>query len=152
LEQLLSRRLSGTMRTAVLAAFFEIRDTVRDQWQRDLEALAEEMVALDGLTQAERTSVETQPKKWTAAQREQGLDKIARRAASRLDSLTAERREYRDYAETIRRLLDLQPSDFDPGKFKIDDLIPRKSLGPKNSIGDLQHYVAGPAVGGLVLA
>jgi hypothetical protein len=45
----------------------------------------------------------------------------------------------------------LNPADFDPGKFKVEELIPRKSLGELNSILDLQHYVVGPAPAGLVV-
>ena len=33
----------------------------------------------------------------------------------------------------------------------MEDLIPRKSLGPSNSRADLENYVVGPAPGGLVL-
>ena len=81
-----------------------------------------------------------------------GLDKDARREAVRLTTWHAERKAYAEYVAIIWRLLDLTPADFDPGKFKITELIPPKSLGPLNSLWDLQHYVIGRAPGGLVLA
>jgi hypothetical protein len=68
-----------------------------------------------------------------------------------LDSWRGERKAYAEYAAPLRRLLDLSPADFDPGKFKMEDLIPRKSLGPSNSLWDLQHYAVGPADGRLAL-
>ncbi len=66
-----------------------------------------------------------------------------------LDELVG--REYSSYAAAMSRLLGLDPSDFDPGKFKIEELIPPRSLGPSNSIHDLAHYVTGPGPNGMVL-
>jgi hypothetical protein len=59
---------------------------------------------------------------------------------------------YSAYIETMTRLLTLEESDFDPGKFNTESLIPRRSLGERNSIEDLRHYVTGVAPDGLVLS
>lgn len=48
--------------------------------------------------------------------------------------------------------LALTPADFDPARYRIEDLIPRRSMGDLNSIHDLQHYVIGSTPGGLVVA
>jgi hypothetical protein len=72
--------------------------------------------------------------------------------AKRRDSWKADERAYADYSATMKRLLGLDPADFDPGKFNTADLIPRKSLAGRNTIGDLQHYVAGLGPNGLVIA
>jgi len=74
------------------------------------------------------------------------------RQLNRLETWKAEERTYSTYVATINRLLGLDPADFDPGKFNMEDLIPRRSLGEANSIRDLQHYIAGPAATGLAVA
>ncbi|MEI9811195.1 MAG: hypothetical protein WDO18_00340 [Acidobacteriota bacterium] len=71
---------------------------------------------------------------------------------ARLANLMIEdRRDYGAYVETISRLLALTPADFDPGKQKLTDLIPSRSLGPLNTVWDLQNYVTGLGPNGFVL-
>ncbi len=152
LEELTQKHLPGPIRAAALTAFFSILDSVRATWERDLSELSAEVGNLDLKIEAQRKVVEVLPKKFTNAQVLLGQDDIAHREVRRLDSWRGERKAYADYAAPIRRLLDLSPADFDPGKFKMDELIPRKSLGPLNSLWDLQHYAVGPAAGGLTLA
>ncbi len=96
--------------------------------------------------------VNAQPKRVDSRNRSAaGLDKDVRRELNmRLAAWRAERKAYGEYVDVIWRLLDLKPADFDPGKFKISELIPPKSLGPLNSYWDLRHYVTGRAPGGLV--
>jgi hypothetical protein len=151
LDQLVRKRLPGPLRTAALNAFFAILNAARPRWERDLEELSEELYALDLHIQEERKKIDALPKKWSAEQRAAGLDKDARRRASRLEARRAVRRAYGEYVACLRRLLALDPADFDPGKFKIETLIPSRSLGPLNGFADLQHYVTGPAEEGLVL-
>ena len=154
LDQLVQKRLPGPVRSAALSALFSALDKVRDDWRRDLDDLSEELTALDARIAAQQKLVDDQlkkKKKWTQEQIDLGLDKNARREVVRLTTWRAERKAYSDYATIIGRLLDLTPADFDPGRFKIPELIPPKSLGPLNSLGDLQHYVTGIASGGLAL-
>ncbi|MCU1338545.1 MAG: putative superfamily protein [Bryobacterales bacterium] len=152
LDQVIQKRLPGTVRSAALSALFLTLDKVRAEWRRDLDDLTEELTALDARIDAQQKLVDAQPKKWTKSEISLGLDKDARREAVRLTTWRTERRGYSEYATIIRRLLALTPADFDPGKFKMDELIPPKSLGPLNSLWDLQHYVTGRASGGLVLS
>jgi len=152
LDQLTHKRLPGALRSAALTAFFAVRDAAQPAWRRDLDELSQELRALQERIQEEQKLVLAQPKKLSSAQRAAGLDKDARRQASRVETWRAEARGYGEYASAIRRLLELQPSDFDPGKFKLESLIPPKSLGPPNTLADLQNYVVGPAAGGLALA
>jgi len=109
------------------------------------------MSALDVRLAAQQKLVEARPKKWTKEQIGLGLDKDARREAARLASWREDRRAYAEYSDIIARLLNLTPADFDPGRFKIPQLIPPKSLGPANSLWDLRHYVTGLGPDGLVL-
>jgi Type I phosphodiesterase / nucleotide pyrophosphatase len=151
LDQLTQKRLPGPVRNAALSALFQTLDKVRAEWRRDLDTLSEELTALDARIDIQQNRVEAQPKKWTKDQVSRGLDKDARREAVQLAAWRAERKAYSEYIATIWRLLDLTPADFDPGRFKITELIPPKSLGPLNSLWDLRHYVTGRAPGGLVL-
>jgi hypothetical protein len=155
LDQLTQARLPGPVRNAALSALFLTLDKVRTDWRSDLDELAGDLTALETRIADLQKRVETKPKKkkkWTEDEINRGLDKDARRETVRLTSWRAERKAYSEYAATIQRLLDLTPADFDPGRFKMSDLIPPKSLGPLNSYWDLRHYVTGRAPGGLVLA
>ena len=152
LDQLMQKGLPGAVRNAALTALFSTIDKVRVEWRRDLDDLSAELTLLDGRIEVLQKKVSDQPKKWTDAQISLGLDKDARREAVRLAAWRAERKAYAEYVAIIWRLLDLTPADFDPGRFKIAELIPPKSLGPLNSLWDLRHYVTGRAPGGLVLA
>jgi hypothetical protein len=80
------------------------------------------------------------------------LDDDAAREMARLERWKTDLRNYGMYISTMHRLLALNPADFDPGKFKIEDFIPRKSLGEANAPEDLRHYVTGIAPGGLLLS
>ena len=151
LDQLIQKRLPGPVRNAALAALFSTLDNVRVEWRRDIDDLSQEIATLDARIDVQQSRVDAQPKKWTKDQISRGLDKQARREAVQLAAWRAERRAYADYVATIWRLLDLTPADFDPGRFKIPELIPPKSLGPLNSLRDLRHYVTGRAPAGLVL-
>ncbi|MBZ5673971.1 MAG: alkaline phosphatase family protein [Acidobacteriia bacterium] len=154
LDQLIQKRLPGPVRNAALSALFSTLDKVRAEWRRDVDDLSEELTALDARIEAQQKLVDAQPKKkkWTPEQLSRGLDKDARREIVRLNAWRAERKAYSEYVAVLWRLLDLKPADFDPGKFKMTELIPPKSLGPANSMWDLRHYVTGRAPGGLVVA
>jgi len=156
LDQLIEKRLPGPIRSAALTELFATLHKVHADWQRDLDDLSEELAALDIRINAQQQLVDAQTKqtkktKWTKEQIALGLDKEARRQGVRLTTWKAERRGYSEYAEIVGRLLALTPADFDPGKFKIPQLVPPKSLGPANSLWDLRHYVTGLGSDGLVL-
>ncbi len=51
----------------------------------------------------------------------------------------------------MRTLLALKRENFDPMKLKIEDLMPKGSMGRRNSIHDLQNYVVGLSRDGLAL-
>jgi len=151
LQELTQKRLPGAVRTAALAGFFSILDGVRVEWGRDIENLSAELGALDLRIEMQRKVVEALPGKFTKEQEKRGEDDAAYREIRRLAMWQGERRSYGEYVTIIRRLLDLSPADFDPGKFRMEDLIPRKSLGPPNSLWDLQHYAVGTPEGRLEL-
>jgi len=154
LDELIQKKVPGAIRNAALSALFTTLDKVRAEWRQDMDDLSSELLALDGHIEALQKLVDARPKKkkWTQDDIDRGLDKAARRDVVRLGAWRADRKAYSEYVAIIWHLLDLKPADFDPGKFKMTELIPPKSLGPLNSIWDLRHYVTGRAPGGLALA
>ena len=79
------------------------------------------------------------------------LDKDAKRSVRRIENWREESRGYVEYKATVARLLGVTSDELDFGKVKMEDLIPKKSLGPSNSKADIHGYVVGPASGGMVL-
>jgi hypothetical protein len=137
---------------AAIAAFFRILDHHRVEWQATEAELQRELAALHRTIEARRAQVAGQPKKWTPAQRDAGLDKVARRLAVQLDSWREQERSYSEYASSLAKLLALSPSDFNRHSLAASDLIPKRAMGDANSIHDLQNYIIGPGPSGLVLA
>ena len=154
LDQLIQKGLPGPVRNAALSRTFSRRWTrFAAEWRRDLDDLSRELTALDGRIDAQQKTVDAQPrkKKWTKQQVSLGLDKDARREAVRLDILARGAQGLLGLRRDHLAPTDLTPADFDPGRFKMTELIPPKSLGPLNSLWDLRHYVIGRAPGGLVV-
>ena len=151
LDQLIQKRLPGPVRNAALSALFGTLDKVRAAWRSDIDGLSEELAALDARIETQQQLVDAQPKKWSKGQIALGMDKDARREAVRLTTWRTERKAYAEYVAILWRLLELTPADFDPGRFKMTELIPPKSLGPPNTLSDLRHYVTGRAPGGLAI-
>jgi hypothetical protein len=144
LDQLMHKKLPGRVRHAALEAMFGTLDRVREPWSRNVAALKLELKDVRAKIEAQQNAVITKPEKRP--------DDEWKRAVNRLDTWKTEERGYTAYVETMSRLLALDPSDFDPGKFNTVDLIPRRSLGERNSIEDLRHYVTGLGPEGLVVA
>jgi hypothetical protein len=129
----------------------EVLESVRERWSLDIANLHLELKELEPQVAELRKAVAAQPKRWTKEQIAQELNRAATRQSRRLTILEEDRRDYLAYAATITRLLKLTPADFDPGKFKFSEVIPTRSLGPANSVWDLQNYVTGPGPQGFVL-
>ncbi|MGH9559586.1 MAG: alkaline phosphatase family protein, partial [Bryobacteraceae bacterium] len=155
LDQLMHKKLTGRVRAAAIGALFQILDRVRPEWKRNVDDLASEVAALQPKIDKEQFLLETkfaQPASgWTKQQRAQGFDLEAKRHTQRIEAWKSEQHTYSVYVTAMRRLLSLDPADFDPGKFNTEDLIPRRSLGERNSIAELRHYAFAPAPDGLVL-
>jgi Type I phosphodiesterase / nucleotide pyrophosphatase len=152
LDQLTRRSLTVPLRAAATTAFFETLNAVRATWREDVVALTAELAKLtDRISIHERLlsgQPETQGKKGTR----RPLSREEIREERQVTLWRDERAQYSQYIATLRRLLELTPAAFDPFKLKITDLVPPHSLGPPNSVWDIQHYVAGIGSDGLVLA
>jgi hypothetical protein len=151
LDQLMHKKLPGRVRHAALEALFQTLGRVRPVWRKNVDELSEELRLLHLRIEDQQKLVDA-PHHLTKEDRANGAELDHWRQVDRLDEWKLEERTYSAYVATMNRLLGLNPADFDPGKFNMEDLIPKKSLGEPNSLGDLQRYVAGPAPGGLVAA
>lgn len=151
LDQLTRRALAPATRAAALRAFFETLDGVREKWSRDIMNLNRELATLDKQIADLRKAVAAQPKKWTKEEIAQELHRAAHRQSRQLELFIEDQQAYTAYSSVISRLLQLTPADFDPGKFRLTDMIPPRSLGPSNSVYDLQNYVTGPDPQGFAL-
>jgi hypothetical protein len=152
LEEIGRQSSRPEIQRAAIAAFFQILDRHRVEWQATVAELQQELAALHRTIEARRAQIAGQPKRWTAAQRDAGLDKVARRLAVQLDSWREQERSYSEYARSLAKLLALSPSDFNRHSLVASDLIPKRAMGDANSIHDLRNYTVGPGPSGLVLA
>jgi hypothetical protein len=151
LQQLHRKDLSPQVRKATGSTFFSIIDKRRHEWTANLEQLKKELAALDQAIVEQRKLWQAQPKKFSKEQQDAGLDDAAKRIYVQLDRWQYERREYGDYAATLQNLLRLSSEAFEPRKVKILSVIPKMSMGDRNSIHQLQNYVAGLGPAGIVL-
>ncbi|HEV2688842.1 MAG TPA: alkaline phosphatase family protein [Bryobacteraceae bacterium] len=140
--------LDPAARRLDLAEFFRIVDRHRAGWQSTLRELREELGALRRAMEAQRGKITAQPKKWTAAQRDAGLDKESRRLTVQMEAWRNQERRYTEYADKLEKLLALRPADFEKRRWPADELIPARAMGDANTVCDLQNYVVGPAAGG----
>ncbi len=151
LQQLQRKDLPSPLRRAATEAFFTVLARDQKNWQGELDQLDEEMGALSRATEKQRALCDSQPQKFTAADRARGREDEARRICVEAAQWKVQVKNYRAYVTTMRNLLGLRTKTFDPFKLKMADLIPQDSMGQRNSVHDLQNYVVGQGSNGLVL-
>jgi hypothetical protein len=151
LQQLQQTDLPAGVRTAATNVFFATINGRRAEWQANLAALDEELASLNRAIEAQRKLWQAQPKKFTKEEQLAGLDDASKRVFAQLDRWLRVQREYGSYASAVRNLLALSPESFTPARLRIPDIIPKNSMGDRNSIYELQNYVVGLAPSGLVL-
>jgi type I phosphodiesterase/nucleotide pyrophosphatase len=151
LQQMQRKDVSDEVRKAATEAFFAVIERRRASWQQDLKQLKVELSALDRAIEDQRKLWQSQPKKFSKEQQDAGLDDAAKRVYVQLDRWQQERKEYGEYAGALQSLLTLSAEAFAPENIKIANVIPKQAMGDRNSIYQLQNYIAGVAPGGLVL-
>ena len=151
LQQLQRSDLRPEVRKAATDAFFATIERRRPDWQRELDELNKELIALNVAIEQQRKLLQAQPKKFTKEQQDAGLDDAAKRIYVQLDRWQHEQEEYTYYVQTMTNLLSLSTELFSPFRLKIRDLIPKEAMGDRNSIYQLQNYVVGLTPNGLVL-
>lgn len=151
LQQLQRKDLPPQLHQPATDAFFTVLARGKTRWQGELDQLDEEMGALRRAIEKQRALCESQPKKFTTEDQELGRDDNARRICVQATQWTGLAKDYSTYVATMRNLLGLRPADFAPFKRKIEELIPRRAMGQRNAIHDLQNYIVGAARDGLSL-
>ena len=150
LQQLQRGGLSDEARKAATNKFFAVIDRRRAEWEKDLKQLHTELDALDRAIVDQRKLWEAQSKNFTKEQQDAGLDDAAKRIYVQLDRWQNERKEYSEYALALQNLLAISSEAFSPSKVKIADVIPKMSMGDRNTINELQNYVVGIGPNGIV--
>jgi hypothetical protein len=151
LQQLQRKDLSPQLRSAATNYFFTTLDDARTRWLTELDQMDEEQTAFRRAIEKQRALCESQPKKFTVADRELGRDDNARRICVLAMQWAEMEKGYSRYIAIMRALLSLRRETFEPARVKLDELIPEKAMGSRNSIYELQNYVVGLGREGLVL-
>ncbi len=151
LQQLQLNNLQPDTRKAAIDAFFATINRRRPQWQKTLNELKDELGALGRSIEEQRKLWQAQPKKFSKEEQLAGLDDTSKRIFVKLDRSLREQREYTSYVTTLQNLLLLTPESFAPSKIRIPDIIPKASMGERNTIYQLQNYVVGLGSNGLLL-
>ena len=151
LKELQRGGMSDAVYKAAVNEFFGVIERRRADWERDLKQLQNELGALDRAIVEERKLWAAQPKKFTKEEQDAGLDDASKRIFVQLDRWQTEQKEYSEYARTLKNLLSLSSEAFSPSKVKIPDVIARMAMGERNTIYELQNYVAGVGPNGLVV-
>ncbi len=151
LQQLQLSSTSLPLRKALTDQLFATLEARRPDWQQKLDNINEELGALRRAIQQQRDLCAAQPKTFTKEDAVAGRDDAAKRVCAWQDIWIGQQQGYSEYARTVANLLALRKENFSAAKLKIDELIPRRSMGEPNTVQQLQNYVAGIAPGGLVL-
>jgi hypothetical protein len=151
LQQLQRADLSPAVRKALTDHFFQTVDARRVEWQKNLDALNEELAALRRRIPQQQELCAAQPKKFSREDSEAGRNDQAKRVCVWLDIWTGQEQNYSEYKRTVRNLLALRTEGFNPTKLKIGDVIAPRAMGEHNTVHQLQNYVVGVGPAGLVL-
>ena len=151
LQQLQRSKLPEETEKAVINEFFAVIDRRRSDWEKDLKQLQNELGALDRRIAEQQKLWEAQPKKFTKEQQDAGLDDASKRIYVQLVRWQQDQNEYREYARALRNLLKISSEAFSPAKINIGDVIPKLSMGDRNTIYELQNYVVGLGPNGFVV-
>jgi len=152
LQQLKNPKMNAGLRRAATDLFFATIDRNRDEWQRLVNEMNEELQALHGLIEKQQPVVAALPKKFTREDLDAGRDQDAHRESARLNLWIEVERDYRKYLPTLMNLLALRQDGFVPAKMKIEEFIAKGAMGPANKLYQLQNYSAGLSPQGLVLS
>jgi hypothetical protein len=152
LRELQRSAMEPALRRAAIAAFIQVLDRNRPQWEATVRELQSELAALRRNIQQQRIRIKAETVKWTPVQRAAGLDKAARRLSVQLESWRNQESGYTEYTDALAKLLALTSMDLEKHRLAPEDLIPKRAMGDGNTVYDLQNYVVGPGAEGLVLA
>ncbi|MFN2499093.1 MAG: alkaline phosphatase family protein [Pyrinomonadaceae bacterium] len=151
LKELQSGNRSAAMRKALEDHFFATLERRRADWQGDVDQLNQELGALHRAIERQRELCAKQPKKFTKEDTEAGRDDEAKRVCAQHGRWLGQERNFGEYARLMTNLLGVKRSGFNAAKLKIEDVIASRVMGRRNSIYQLQNYIAGTSPAGLAL-
>jgi Type I phosphodiesterase / nucleotide pyrophosphatase len=151
LLQLQRKDLSPEVRKAATNAFFATIDRRRAGWEKQVAEINLELGALRRAIAEQQKLWESQPKKFTKEEQDQGLDDDAKRMLVQVEKWTKQEKLYSEYVTTLQNLLSLTPEAFVPQRMIIEAVIKKNSMGDSNSTNQLQNYVVGLSPEGLIL-
>ena len=150
-QQLQKGKLPAQTKTAATDLFFEIIENHRADWTKTVDELKEEMDALHRHIEAQAKIIAAFPKEYTPEEYKKGLNRENRRTAVQNDIAARQEAEYRETVRVLSNLLALEKEKFNPKKLKIEDYIAKGAMGEKNSVYQMQNYVAGLSATGLTI-
>ena len=151
LQQLRRSDLSPEVRRAATDYLGQTLDRLRPHWQEVSQNLSDDLKAWNVVIREREAQLRNQAGEQAKIEKEAGAEQASRRNAVELQQWKDETKEYENYLAHLTALADMRSESADVLHANIERLIQPRSLGDPNSIYDLQHYVAGPAVKGLVL-
>lgn len=149
LQQLQRKQLPPAVRTAATRSFFDLIDRRRAEWQKSIDEINEELLALRSSIARQQTLLESLPKKFTAEEIRLGRDDHKKRVLAQLERWISQDKAFAEYVRTLINLLGLSREDFVPSRIKIEDVIAKHAMGNRNSVYELQNYVMGMNAAGL---
>lgn len=151
LQQLARSDLNTMARRAVAENISETLEKHRASWNGNATELAAELVALGQAIAARKQLVARLGSKITDEQNALGEDKQTRRLRRELQQWENEETAYRAYLTHLNKLLTFEADRTKTLRENVRDLIPAMSLGEKNTVGDLEHYIVGLQPAGVVV-
>jgi Type I phosphodiesterase / nucleotide pyrophosphatase len=150
LLQLKRSDLDSMRRAAARAAVLRIIEANRPVWTKTLAQLNEELSALRRTIESQQALIRSDPK-ISKGDFDPAQVQAIRRHPVTLDTWQTDERGYQDYVRSLQRLLNLKEADLEPGRLRIESLLPKGVMGEPSSLYQLQNYVAGISHEGIVL-
>jgi hypothetical protein len=150
LLQLMRTDLKPEVRQAAVAYLQATIERHTAAWTKTASEIEEELAALQAVINQRKEEVKSLPHRWSAAQKEKGIDKDIRRKSRDLGLWEREYADYSAFLKHLRALMALHVDANRPFSGDIANYVPELELGDNNTVGDLQHYVVGPGPSGLV--
>jgi hypothetical protein len=145
LQQLSNSEVAAPLRNALAAQVMRVIDRNRPTWSATVSELRQELVTLQAAIDRERKAVASENRQWTKEDRVNGRKLEEDRHEAALESHEHDERGYSEYLDSLQRLLGLKAADLARSRIRIEPLIPKGVMGDRNSVGQLQRYIAGPA-------
>lgn len=152
LQQLQREKMPTDTKAAAVNAIFQIIEKHRNDWRETADQLGEEIDALHRWIEAQQKVVVPlkKPKSGEPGPARGVLEENTR-ALALIELAVKTEADYRKYILMLNNLLWLNRATFDAGKVKIQDLVGPGVMGEPNSVHQLQNYVTGLSLGGLIL-